>query len=64
MERGTGVMRLLEGVDHQLLPHGQTALVDGRQRRRRRKQLGVVLAQTHALEREQRPGAAVRQARG
>ncbi len=61
------MVRLLGGVDHQLLPHGQTLLIGRRERGRRRQQLPVSLAHADPLEREQglaKQRTQVRQHRG
>ena len=67
VKRAAPVARLLGGVDHQLLPYGQSLLVGRREWGRRRQQLPVSLAHADSLEREQRPAkqrAEVRQHRG
>ena len=67
VQRASAMARLLGGVDHQLLPHGQTLLIGRRERGRRRQQLPVSLAHADPLEREQglaKQRTQVRQHRG
>ena len=45
---------LFAGVDHQLLPHPQPRRIVSRTRDRRGEALTVTLAQSHALERDER----------